>query len=267
MKFINSHLIIGCGYLGQQLRALLNEQTCWVTNRSQTSDTHSLLIDINDESTWNNLDALSEEQSLIVYCMVPPSQIDLALFPGFLNRVNALNTQQRILVSSTVVYGNTDRVVDADSDVELNSERAKRQYQIEQAWLESNEDTCVVQLAGLYGPDRIIGRNAVMRGERIKGDPQGWLNLIHVDDAAKLLKRVGEMKEPEVIELGCDGSPVKRKDYYAFVAETLDKPLPDFDADDQSRGIGRRCDNKLTIARTGWQPEFKDFKQGLLKSL
>lgn len=267
MKPVNSHLIIGCGYLGKRLLALLSDQPCWFTNRSQTSDPHSLLVDINDEGTWTNLDALSEEQALIVYCMVPPSQIDLELFPSFLNRVNALNTKQSILVSSTVVYGNTDRIVDADSDVELDSDRAKRQYQIEQTWLESNEDTCVVQLAGLYGPDRIIGRNTILQGETIKGDPDGWLNLIHIDDAATLIKTVGEMKEPEVIELGCDGSPIKRKDYYSFVAEILDKPLPDFNVDDQARGIGRRCDNKLTIERTGWHPEFKDFKEGLLKSL
>jgi nucleoside-diphosphate-sugar epimerase len=267
MNSVSSHLIIGCGYLGQRLLPLLNEQTYWFTHRSQTSDERALVLDINDESTWTNLDVLSEEKDLIVYFMVPPSQIDLELFPSFAHRINALNTKQCILVSSTVVYGNTDRVVDADSDVEIESERAKRQYQIEQVWLESNEDGFIVQLAGLYGPDRIIGQKTIMQGEAIKGDPEGWLNLIHVDDAAQLIKRVGEMDDPEMIELGCDGTPIKRKEYYAFIAETLDKPLPDFNVDDQTRGIGRRCDNKLTIERTGWHPEFKNFKEGLLKSL
>jgi nucleoside-diphosphate-sugar epimerase len=267
MKSGSSHLIIGCGYLGKRLLPLLSDQTCWFTHRSQVSDEHALVLDINDEGTWNNLDVLSEEKGLTVYCMVPPSQIDLDTFPSFVHRINALNTRQCILISSTVVYGNTDRVVDADSDVELDSDRAKRQFQIELTWLESNEDACVVQLAGLYGPDRIIGRNNIMQGEAIKGDPEGWLNLIHVDDAATLIKCVGEMDEPEIIELGCDGTPIKRKDYYAYIAETLDKPLPDFDTNDQARGTGRRCNNKLTIERTGWQPEFKDFKQGLLKSL
>ncbi len=267
MKPVNSHLIIGCGYLGKRLLALLSDQTCWFTNRSQTSDAHSILLDINDESTWNNLDVLTDEKSLTIYCMVPPSQIDLELFPSFIHRVNSLNITRCILISSTVVYGNKDRVVNADSDVELDNERAKRQYQIELAWLESNEESCVVQLAGLYGPDRIIGRNSILQGETIKADPDGWLNLIHVDDAARLVKRVGEIDEPEIIELGCDGTPIKRKEYYAFVAETLKKPLPNFNTDDQIRGIGRRCDNKLTIERTGWRPEYKDFKEGLLKSI
>ncbi len=267
MKSNSSHLILGCGYLGKRLLALLDNEVCWYTNRSQTSESHSLLLDINNESTWNNLDVLSDKQALTIYCMVPPSQIDLALFYSFINRVNTLNTNRCILVSSTVVYGNTNRIVDSDSDVEIDSERAERQYKIEQAWLESNEDSCVVQLAGIYGPERIIGKNSIMQGEAINGDPDGWLNLIHVDDAAHLIKRTGEIEQPEIIELGSDGMPIKRKDYYAFVAEALKKPMPDFIIDNQARGIGRRCDNKLTIERTGWHPEFKNFKEGLQKSI
>ena len=267
MKSNNSHLILGCGYLGKRLLALLDNEVCWYTRRTQISESHSLLLDINNESTWNNLDDLSDEQAINVYCMVPPSQIDLALFYSFINRVNALNTKRCILVSSTVVYGNTDRIVDSDSDIDIDSERAERQYKIEQAWLESNEDSCVVQLAGIYGPERIIGRHSIMQGEAIKADPDGWLNLIHVDDAVHLIKRIAEIEDPEIIELGSDGSPIKRKDYYAYVAETLKKPMPNFNIDNQARGIGRRCDNKLTIERTGWQPEFKNFKEGIQQSI
>jgi len=262
-----SHLIIGCGYLGQRLLPLLSGQVCWFSSRSKTSEPNSLLLDINKESTWDSLDALSDEEALTIYCMVPPSQIELDFFYSFMNRVNALNTRRCILISSTVVYGNTNRVVNSDSDVEIDSERAEQQYKIEQAWLESNEDSCVVQLAGLYGPDRVIGQNKILQGENINGDPDGWLNLIHVDDAAHLIKRIGELDEPELIELGCDGTPITRKDYYAFVAEKLNKPLPEFKIDKQSRGIGRRCDNKLTIERTGWYPEYKNFKEGLISCI
>ncbi len=267
METLNSHLIIGCGYLGKRLLSLLDKQTCWITSRSQRPEEYSLLLDINDENSWRSLDALSDQKALTVYCLVPPSQIDLALFASFVHRINSLNPSRCILISSTVVYGNKDRIVNSDSDVELDNERAKKQYQIEQIWLESNEETCVIQLAGLYGSDRIIGQKTILQGGTIKGDPEGWLNLIHVDDAASLIKRVAEMDEPEIIELGCDGTPIKRKDYYSFVAEMFDKSLPDFDNSDQDRGVGRRCDNSLTIERTGWQPVFKEFKEGLLKSL
>lgn len=267
MKSRRSHLIIGCGYLGKRLLSLLADDACWFTNRGDNSDPYFLSLDINKENSWNHLDALSDENDLTIYCMVPPSQIDLDKFYSFINRVNALNTKRCILVSSTVVYGNINRIVDSDSDVELDNERAKRQYKIELAWLESNEDACIVQLAGIYGPNRIIGRKKIMSGEEINGDPEGWLNLVHVDDAATLLKRVAEIDDPELIELGCDGEPVKRKDYYAFVAATLSKPLPEFNTKDKSRGLGRRCDNKLTIARTGWQPKFKNYKEGVINAL
>ena len=267
MKPYLTHLIIGCGYLGKRLLTILDDQPCWFTNRSQISDAHSLLLDINNESTWHSLDAMSEEQGLVIYFMLPPSQIDLTVFPDFINRLNQLNIRRCILISSTVVYGNSDRVVDADSDVEIDSERAKRQYQIEQAWLATLNNASVIRLAGIYGPDRIVGRNMIMKGETIDGDPDGWLNLIHVDDAASLVKRIGEIDKPEEIELGCDGMPIRRRDYYSFLAEQLLRCTPEFNQHDQSRGTGRRCDNKLTITRTGWSPEYADFRKALVELL
>ena len=37
---------------------------------------------------------------------------------------------------------------------------------------------------GLYGPGRIVRRAILERGEPIPGDPDKFLNLIHIDDAA-----------------------------------------------------------------------------------
>ena len=258
MNAMTTHLIIGCGYLGERLHVLLNDQPCWVTNRSMHPDNsdisniYSFLFDINDENTWSNLNVLSDKRDLIIYLMVPPGKIDLAIFPEFINQLNKLDTHHCILISSTVVYGNTNRVVDADSEVEIDSERAKRQYQIEQLWLTNLGTASVVRLAGIYGPERIVGLNGIIRGEMINGDPDGWLNLIHVNDAASLLKRISEIDQVEQIELGCDGTPIKRKEYYNFLAKRLNQPLPVFNQDGPSRGTGRRCDNKLTISRTGW---------------
>ena len=266
MKKNASHLIIGCGYLGGYLLNLLADRMVWVTYRTAlSSKADSILLDINNTDTWDNLSVLSDQHKLTIYFMVPPSGIDMACFVAFVNRLNQLDPYRSILISSTVVYGNRDRVVNADSNVAIDSARAERQFQIEQAWLNNMNNACIVRLAGIYGPDRVIGLKGVMKGETINGDPEGWLNLIHVDDAASLVKRIGEMDKPERIELGCDGIPIKRKAYYAWLAEFLDKPLPDFHISEQSRGTGRRCDNKLTIQRTGWQPEHKAFRQALAK--
>ncbi len=257
------HLVIGCGYLGKRLTGLLNGKTVWTTNRSGSQYGNSILLDINDKETWPNMDVISNQSGLIVYLMVPPSQIDLKRFSDFTNKLINIKSFRNILISSTVVYGNKDRIVNSDSDVDIDNARAERQYNIEQIWLNSFSKTTIVRLAGIYGPERVIGLNSLLQGEVINGDPEGWLNLIQVDDAAALIKKIGEMEQSARIELGSDGNPVKREEYYSFLANLLHKPLSGFRMNEQSRGVGRRCDNKLTMQRTGWRPGYVDYKKAL----
>ncbi len=270
MQTIN--LIIGCGYLGTRLLGVLNGQQCYVTNRTEKSyktdnveNIQTLILDINNKESWANLDSLFNKQELRVYFLVTPRQIDRTIFTDFIQQLNHFNIQRAVLVSSTVVYGNIDRIVDADSEVNIDSERAERQYEIEQDWLANMGNGVIVRFAGIYGPDRVIGKNGIINNEAVNGDPDGWLNLIHVDDGAQLIKRISEMDQPEHCELACDGNPVKRYDYYSFLAQELNQPSPLFVQDESTRGTGRRCDNTITMTRTGWQPEYADFRKALTK--
>lgn len=268
MKQIN--LIIGCGYLGRSLLKQLRSEKNYIVNRSEqhnainpAEDNHQLILNINDKQTWNNLDVLSKKNSIRIYFMVPPSQIDRMTFPGFIERLNKLDVKKAVLVSSTVVYGKKDRIVDADSDVSIDSERAERQSFIEQDWLASVKKGSIIRFAGIYGPGRVIGKHGVLKGDTINANPDGWLNLIHVDDGAQLLKRIGTMDESEPIELACDGNPIKRCEYYSFLAEKLNQAPPIFSHDSNDRGIGRRCDNSVTTSRSGWQPKHLDFREAI----
>ena len=265
------HLIIGYGYLGQALLKRYEQQTCWLINRSNKSKPsfeqhHPLALDINESSGLKKLEGIQNKRELIVYFMVPPSKVDLEQFPHFVRALDQLNIKRRILVSSTVVYGRQERVVDADSEVILDSDRAKRQYQIECEWLKDNDHSAIVRLAGIYGPGRIIGRSLIEQGNQLSGDPDAWLNLIHVDDAASLLECLAYLEQVNQIELGSDGEPLSRKKYYSTVAALLKKKLPDFvGAPDDEKG--RRCDIELTKARTGWLPKYTDIKESLINSI
>jgi len=262
-----SNLIIGCGYLGKRLLGVLNGQQCYVTNRTgksfKTENVQTLILDINNKDSWNNLDGLSATQQLTIYFLVTPRQIERAVFTDFIQRLNQFAIKRAILVSSTVVYGNNDRIVDADSEVNIDSERAERQYLVEQDWLVNINNGVVVRFAGIYGPDRVIGKNGIINNEAVNGEPDGWLNLIQVDDGAQLIKRISEMNQPESCELACDGNPVKRHDYYSFLAQQLKQAPPRFNQNANARSTGRRCDNAITIRRTGWQPEHADFRKAV----
>ncbi len=260
------HLIIGNGYLGQRLGNRLADGSFWYTNRSAVNTAHAggtgLALDINDPASWENLATLSGCQALVVYMMIPPGRINIELLPQFLQQLDKLPIDRRILTSSTVVYGQEERVVDADSNVLLDSERAERQFAVEQAWLNDAKHACVLRLAGLYGPGRIIGLHAVRSGQPVSGDADGWLNLIHIDDAAELLIKMAGLEQAASYELGSDGTPLKRRDYYGLVAELSRSPAPSFKSGPAAKP-GRRCNNQLTIARTGWQPLHADIRNAL----
>jgi nucleoside-diphosphate-sugar epimerase len=85
-----------------------------------------------------------------------------------------------------------------------------------------------LRFAGLYGPGRIVRRALLERGEPIPGDPERFLNLIQIDDAARVGSAALQALEPEPIYLVGDDRPVTRREYYTVAARSLRAPAPRF---------------------------------------
>src|SRR5262249_56781506 len=86
----------------------------------------------------------------------------------------------------------------------------------------------ILRFAGIYGPGRLLGRQAVEAGEPLVGDPEKWLNLIHVEDGAAAVLAAEARGEPGAVYNVCDGRPVRRRDFYALLARLLGAPEPRF---------------------------------------
>lgn len=263
-------LLIGCGYLGKVLlpRLIDHANVVCVSSRS-SGQTESIALagaqplpfDINKPRSWRRFKQLAKG-AFNLYCLVPPSLIDFVAFTAFIETVKSLPLQRAILTSSSVVYGMGERDVDADSEIMIDTARAQRQYAIEQAWMELGDAARIVRMVGLYGPGRIIGQNIIKRGDMVPVDPDSWLNLIHVEDAARLLLCVTESEDAATIELGCDGTPVRRGEYYHALAKHFGYPAPVFTSDQSIRGGNRRCFNDITRKRTKWRPLYPDYIRG-----
>lgn len=116
--------------------------------------------------------------------------------------------------------------------------------------------------------------SAVRSGAPLLGDPHALLNLIHVDDAAALLEAVAT-SGGGAIELGCDGNPVPRLDYYTHLARRLGVPPPEpmdpttaaahfgLDPARLRRASSKALDNIPTCRRTGWSPRYPNYRVGL----
>lgn len=174
-------LIIGCGFLGKVFCSRLKAQKRFGTTRYaarfaelRALGLSSLLFDVNERASWASLSELDRHQPLSVFFMIPPSHIDREVFVQFVGLLKTFNLSRAVLVSSTVVYGNEERVVDADSAVSIDSERAERQFAIEETWRSLGDSAYALRLAGLYGSERVIGESRIIKDQAISGNSRGW---------------------------------------------------------------------------------------------
>ena len=93
---------------------------------------------------------------------------------------------------------------------------------------ERRPDAVVLRFAGIYGPGRLIREKDVRAGEALSGDPEQWLNLIHVEDGAAAVAAALERGRPGAVYNVCDDQPVRRRDFYTRMAELLGAPPPWF---------------------------------------
>lgn len=180
-----------------------------------------------------------------------------------------------IYISSTSVYGQSDGSwIDEASDCEPATESGQICLEAEDGLrrrIESGRlpaDTTILRLAGLYGPGRLVGRLDQLRaGASVAGSPDAWLNLIHVDDAARCVVACADGCSARSLYLVSDDEPVQRRDFYAELARRAGAPEPTFDpastAGQRVSGFGKRCRNALMHRDLVSQLTYPDFRAGL----
>ncbi len=127
----------------------------------------------------------------------------------------------------------------------------------------AGRDWAIVRAAGIYGPGRMIGVEALKAGVPMPGDPQGFLNLIHVEDLAAALDAVARRGEPGEIYLAADGQPPAREDFYAEAARLLGVPAPRFDGAATRRHRGNRRVASAKLRRLEVEFAYPNFRAGL----
>jgi nucleoside-diphosphate-sugar epimerase len=275
-------LIVGCGYLGERVLALWQrrgEKVYAVTRSAERA------------SEW----AQNGIAPLVIDITKPievatPTDIDTVLFAvGFdakagpsirevyvngLARVLAWlppTVQRFIYISSTGVYGSFDgEWIDEDAPCEPQREGGKACLAAEQLLAESPfaDRSVVLRLAGIYGPGRIPRAKDLLEGKPLEAVSSGYLNLIHVSDAANIVL-LAEQKPTSNCILVSDGQPVVRGEYYAELARLLNAPPPQYAPAAKDPPIAKRgsADKRISNARLVRELApaflFPDFRAGL----
>lgn len=173
-----------------------------------------------------------------------------------------------IYVSSTSVYGQSrGEVVHEDSACQPVSEGGRICLEAEQLLrsafdCDASCSVAVLRLAGIYGPGRLLARReSLLAGTVLTVNPDGWLNLIHADDAARLVVRVGDNLTASTTYLVSDTEPVRRRDFYEHLAQLCGAPPPRFANGDDS--LNKRCDSTRIRRAFEFQFDYPTYREGL----
>jgi nucleoside-diphosphate-sugar epimerase len=257
-------LIVGCGYLGERLAArwLAEGSRVWGVVRTPARVARLSAAGIEpivaDVTAPYPLSTLPEVDTVVwsVGFDRTAGQGYRDVHVGGLERLlDALSGRPRlILVSSTGVWGRVDgQLVDETTPAHPDREAGRVLLEAE-ALLGAHRlgPGTALRLAGIYGPDRLPRVDDLRAGRPLAADPDSWLNLIHVDDAAAVVTAVANHPRPGPLYVVSDGHPVRRRDFYARLAALTGSPAPIWTpASPDARGGDKRVDPRRLVAEIG----------------
>ncbi len=281
---MSSRLIVGCGYLGERVAQRWREAghaVSIVTRSSQRADALRqqgylpIVADITRPETLAGLAVFDSVLSAVGFDRNAGGSIHDAYAGGLRNLLAALPpaTGRLIYISSTGVYGpaNGDWVDEATPpNPQREGGRASLAAEEVLAAHPLGSQGVVLRLAGLYGPGRVPFIRELRADEPIPARATGWLNLIHVEDAAAVIVAAAETSLADrSVYCVSDGVPVERGEYYSEVARQISAPPPRFvDPDPNSpraarAEANRRISNARMMADLQVRLTYPDYRAGL----
>ena len=235
-------LIFGCGYLGRRVARLwkaAGHEVFAVTRsaaRAEQLSGEGLAVIVGDVAADAQVALPSEVTTALFavgYDRVSGQSIR-DVYAGGLSRALSwlpASVERVIYISSTGVYGQvTGDLVDESSSCIPIREGGKASLAAEQVLQGSRfaDRSIILRLAGSYGPGRIPRASDLQAGRPIDAPASGWLNLIHVEDAARIVLLAEERAPLPSLYVVSDGQPIVRADYYRELARLLGAPEPRF---------------------------------------
>ena len=278
--------ILGCGYVGLELaRQAGDEHEVIGVRRSpdgldaiEATGATAVQADVTDA---DDLSAVPDVDSLVFAASSGGRGAEAAervyvdglqtVIEAFGNR--AFSPDRLIYTSSTGVYGDHDGDwVDETTDLSPTTEKTRVLAEAERIARdvapEYGIDGSVVRFAGLYGPNRY-------RLDRYLEGPvtEGYLNMIHRDDAAGAVRFALESSDEELL-LAVDDEPVEKHAFADWLADEcgVDRPpkltkaerLEDDTLSAAARRrilTSKRCSNER-LRELGYDFEYPTYREG-----
>jgi nucleoside-diphosphate-sugar epimerase len=278
-----SKLIFGCGYLGERVARRWCDagHDVTVVTRStaraaqfKSQGFRAIVADVTRPESLTKLPAAEIVLFAVGFNRGGEQSIEEVYAGGVRNVLAVLpsTTGRFIYISTTGVYGSAGgEWVDEDTPPDPQRDGGRASLAAEQALVQSSFASrgIVLRLAGIYGPGRVPYLDKLQAGEPIPAPSQGYLNLIHVDDAAAVVVAAGDLGRQRPIYCVSDGHPVERGEYYREVTRLVGAPPPKFVAPEPDSpratraAADRRIRNARMLADLDVKLTYPDYRAGL----
>ncbi len=255
-------LIVGCGWLGQQIAVALQQQGYVVAGTRRSPAALAQLPTGVGQICWDGASAWPEDLLIAVrdswlICAMPPSASTDggAGYLATLRQICALAPLSKglVLCSSTGVYSGLSGVV-TEGDSPGPSPRAALLWQAEQLVL-AQPHSYVLRLAGLVGPGRHPA--GFCRHGPLSG-PDDPVNLVHSEDICRFLCLL--LTKPPVTQVFNLRAPITltKQQFYTAACQQAGQPVPGFKP---ALMAGHQVDGSATGKLDGFYYKFTDLAQ------
>ncbi len=277
-------LVVGCGYLGHRVARLWQHQgrevlvTTRSEERAQVLDQEGftpLVIDVTDQNF--TLPAAEVVLMAVGYDRNGSASQQDVYVRGLKSILDRLGSMPEVFVyvSSTGVFGQSDDTwvneqspcnpTRAGGKICLEAERVLQAHAV-------GRRAVILRLAGIYGPGRVPYLARLRSGQPLAVPRNGYLNLIHVDDAAKVVLAAADRAEPPDIFVVSDGHPVIRQTFYEEIGQRLNRTIQfEKPATDDPRALrsmsSKRIDNRRMCERLDVSLAYPSYVDGLSEIL
>jgi nucleoside-diphosphate-sugar epimerase len=270
----SSVLIAGCGFVGLPL-ARDFASSGWETYAITASEAsmakldgelfRTYALDIRAETSFRNL--ARRNFDVVIHCASSgrggAAEYEAVFLFGARNLMANLQWGRLIFTSSTSVYAQTDGS-SVDETSPANPSRETGQFLRKTEDLVLGAGGAVARLAGLYGPGRCVPLQKLLDGKAIiEGRGERIMNMLHQSDAVGTLRFLAETPATGIFN-AVDNHPVFELEWFRYVCEQLNQPIPPFGPRDLNRKRGwtsKRVSN-WKLRSLGWNPLYPTFREG-----
>ncbi|MCD8533672.1 MAG: NAD-dependent epimerase/dehydratase family protein [Verrucomicrobia bacterium] len=274
---------LACGYVGLETgRRLVREgHEVYGIRRSldphlAANGIHPIIGDITKPQFWQQL---RPEFGWIINCVSSSRgnadvyrEVYLRANQFLMHWLNDTEIDRYVYTSSTSVFGQRDGSwVDESSQIEPLTDTARILVETEQCLLEAartqSVPAVIVRLSGIYGPDRGFLFQKFVSGEAALDETgDRYMNMIHRDDAASGIISACQKGTPGQIYHLTDNQPVTQREFFEFLSQELDRPMPESSQSPSSpkkrAPTHKRVSNKKALEELDWHLTYPSFREG-----